>query len=318
MPHFRRLHIVLTALAVFFTAAPALAQTPAQAPAQAPSQAPAQAPSQAPGPAREPAASPQAAPVPEPAPPATSPQSQAKGPVRPIQAFFAASLCRVPTGVSPEDARRQCYQKTRIKLVNQAAGYVGQLAQRMGYPLSPDEVKAFADSMLTISVVDEDVQNSGGAPRIQMGLEASEDASQVAQKLSSYAENQDLRQKAVSEYRKRAWDAASLGNAGGPSPDQAAERAAEIDRDMRQTEKNAENHVRAGMNFPEVVDILGEPRAVKEGTQGENYMCASYGRIWVVFKNGLASCLRTRLEYHWRHGSDCHCAGNLSTIIPLN
>ncbi len=313
MPRILLLPILFAACfaAAFFCAGTsAQAQTPLQAPAR---ENPAQT-------------GPQAAPAPSPAPyqdsgdqaPGSQPSSSAAGPVRPIEAFFAASVCRAPANASEAEAKRLCYLKTRMKLTAQAAGYVGKTARELGYSLSPDEVKAFADVMLTVNVVDEDVRQIGGTARVQVSLLAEEDASQIAKKLAFYAENAGVRQKAVEEYRNRAAQNAALRDTGPGAAAEIAERAADIDKDMRQAEKNAQRYVKAGMNYPEVVDILGEPRSAKEGAPGEGYLCASYGRIWVVFKEGLASCLRTRLEYQWRHKSDCHCAGNLSTIIPLN
>ena len=47
----------------------------------------------------------------------------------------------------------------------------------------------------------------------------------------------------------------------------------------------------------------------------ESYLCASYGRIWVVFRDGVVSCLRSRLDYVRRYDTDCQCAGNYATIL---
>ena len=44
-------------------------------------------------------------------------------------------------------------------------------------------------------------------------------------------------------------------------------------------------------------------------------MCAGYGRMWIVFRDGLVSCLRPRLDYVQSYGTDCHCAGNYATIL---
>jgi hypothetical protein len=166
-------------------------------------------------------------------------------------------------------------------------------------------------------VINEDVQKTGGAMRIQMTLQADEDMEQLDRKLAFFAENADVRQKALSDYHAR------NAGSGGPSnteivfPGQIEERARDIDRDMRQTARLAEENLRAGMGFSDVSVLLGDPKTVKEGAPGENYICMGYGRIWVVFKDGLTSCLRTRLDYSSRHRTDCHCAGRLATIIPF-
>lgn len=259
-----------------------------------------------------------AEPAPAPAPETSSQAGdEARGQVMRIQALSAASLCEFPADRTIASGKRFCWQRTRSKLIAQAAAYVEGLAGQKGLALSPEEIRAFADSMLTIRVINEDVQKTGGGMRIQMTLQADEDMDQLDRKLAFFAENADVRQKALSDYHAR--------NAGsdGPSnteivfPGQIEERARDIDRDMRQTASLAEENLRAGMGFSDVSQLLGDPKTVKEGAPGENYICMGYGRIWVIFKDGLTSCLRTRLDYSSRHRTDCHCAGRLATIIPF-
>lgn len=289
-------------------ASPVLAQDEVQ-PAPAPA-APSASSFDAPAPREEP--------VPAAGPGTSLPAGdEARGQIARIQAFSAASLCEFPADRTITSGKRYCWQKTRSKLVAQAAAYVEGAARQKGLTLSPEEILAFADSMLTLRVVNEDVQKTGGALRVQMTLQADEDMAQLDSKLAFFAENADVRQKALADYRAR------NAGSGGPSnteivfPGQIEERARDIDQDMRRTARLAEENLRAGMGFSDVSELLGDPRTVKQGASGENYVCMGYGRIWVVFKDGLASCLRTRLDYSPRHNSDCHCAGRLATIIPF-
>jgi len=290
---------------------PALAQDevrPAPAPAPASAQPSAQAD----------AAAPSAEPAPAAGPGTSAPAGdEARGRVSRIQALSAASLCEFPADRTITSGKRFCWQKTRAKLVAQAAAYVEGVVRQKGLALSPEEIQAFADSMLAMRVVNEDVQKTAGGLRIQMTLEADEDASGLDRKLAFFAENADVRQKALADYRARNAGSGGPSNAEIVFPGQIEERARDIDQDMRQTARLAEENLRAGMGFSDVAELLGDPRTVKQGASGENYVCMGYGRIWVVFKDGLASCLRTRLDYSSRHNSDCHCAGRLATIIPF-
>ena len=308
----RRHLCIPLAIAALLAVSPALAQEALQ-----PSPAPAPASTMSP---EEPAAgnAPEAAPAKTPELRSTPRAGdEARGRIERIQAFSAASLCDFPPDRTVTSGKRFCWQKSRAKLVEQASAYVEGIVRRKGLPLSPEEILAFADSMLTIRVVNEDVQKTSGGLRIQMTLQADEDLGQLERKLALFTENADVRQKALADYRAR-----NAGTGGSPNletvfPGQIEERARDIDRDMRETARFAEENLRAGMGFSDVAELLGDPRTVKEGAQGENYICMGYGRIWVVFKDGLASCLRTRLDYNSRHRSDCHCAGRLATIIPF-
>lgn len=77
-------------------------------------------------------------------------------------------------------------------------------------------------------------------------------------------------------------------------------------------------YVRQGMGFADVREILGEPRGTASSSRAGNYICLGYGRIWIVFEDGQASCLRNRLEYVARYDSNCHCAGDVDTFIPFH
>ena len=97
----------------------------------------------------------------------------------------------------------------------------------------------------------------------------------------------------------------------------AEEKGAELQRKLSDDEELARRFVRRGMGLAEVRELLGEPRGAAASVASGNFLCLGYGRVWVVFEDGQAACLRTRLEYAARYDSNCHCAGNAMNIIPF-
>jgi len=95
----------------------------------------------------------------------------------------------------------------------------------------------------------------------------------------------------------------------GSLEDVYAERERILD-EMKTTGRTARAVVRPGMTMEAVARLLGPARAVKENRNlPAAYTCANYGPVWVVFKDGLAECLREGLVYKERFGGDCHCGG---------
>ena len=71
-----------------------------------------------------------------------------------------------------------------------------------------------------------------------------------------------------------------------------------------------------GMTPGEVERLLGKPRAVKANSAGTTaYECRNYGRLWLVFRDGLLACKRTNLRSQQRYGGDCHCAGVIGEVF---
>jgi hypothetical protein len=101
------------------------------------------------------------------------------------------------------------------------------------------------------------------------------------------------------------------------SRSKAEEKGKELGVKLRDDEELARKFIRPGMSVAEVRDLLGEPRGEAKSETVGHFQCLGYGRVWVVFEDGQASCLRSRLEYVDRYESNCHCAGDAMNIIPF-
>lgn len=98
----------------------------------------------------------------------------------------------------------------------------------------------------------------------------------------------------------------------------AEEKGRELETKLKDDEEFVRRYVRPGMGVAEVQELLGEPRGAAASVQSGRYLCLGYGRVWVVFEDGQASCLRSRLEYVARYDSNCHCAGNAMNVVPFS
>ena len=71
-----------------------------------------------------------------------------------------------------------------------------------------------------------------------------------------------------------------------------------------------------GMTPDEVERLLGPPRAVKANAADSTvFECRNYGDLWLVFRDGLLDCKRTKLRHQQRYGGDCHCSGVVDEVF---
>ncbi|WP_243359993.1 hypothetical protein [Fundidesulfovibrio terrae] len=97
----------------------------------------------------------------------------------------------------------------------------------------------------------------------------------------------------------------------------AEQKGRELNEKLGDDEALIRKYVRRGMGVDEVRELLGEPRGFASSERSGRYLCLGYGRVWVVFEDGVAACLRSRLEYVSGYDSNCHCAGNALNMIPF-
>lgn len=236
-----------------------------------------------------------------------------RAPVRQVEVLTSARTCPFAPGTPEGRALRACYDQARAGLVDKAAPRLGEIAGRMGARLSTEELRAFAWTSLSPEVEHEEVRSTANAVTAVVRLGAEMDRTGLAERLASFGESRELRNAALAEYR-----AAPRPDAGasGLMPPSGGQIAAEVTGGMSDIRERAVKDLRPGMSMADVQGVLGDPKSVKQGLLGtETYVCAGYGRVWAVFRDGRLSCLRERLDYVSRYDGDCHCAGRLTTII---
>lgn len=252
--------------------------------------------------------------------PAPVPTADGNGAVRrqvsDARVFSTTSTCFYGPHMDDGQAKRLCAQHTRAKLLDAAASGLASDPAVAGAKLSSADLRAFADSLLTVALTDEELRHVKDGLAVRLTLRAEAKPGVLAERLTAFAANPELRAAALAETATRDRLAAEARMAAVPYGADREFRAKEMREEMREDASFAFRQIVPGMSMASVKELLGNPPALKQAVIGpESYVCAGYGRVWVVFRDGVVSCLRTRLEYMPRYDTDCHCAGNYATIL---
>jgi len=290
--------LLVLALACLAPLAPAAAQTPPK-------------PGEAPAAQAQPPETPPGAPMPPP-----DPQGAVRRQVSDARALSATSTCFYGPHIDEAQGKRLCNYQTRSKLLDSAVSQLASTPAVAQAAFSAQDLRAFVDSLLKIEVANEETRALPDGLGIRLTLRAESDPGVLTQRLQAFAANPELRAAALTETAKRDRQAAEARMAAVPFGADREFRAKEMQNQMQEDASFADRRVVPGMSMPQVKELLGNPGTLKQAVIGsESYMCAGYGRMWIVFRDGLVSCLRTRLDYVQSYGTDCHCAGNYATIL---
>jgi len=264
--------------------------------------------------AGQPLSSPSAQPAPGPSAPPDSPEVRRQ--VSDARVLSVTTTCFYGPHIDQGQAKRLCGYQARGRLLDAAASQLGNDPSVVRAGLSAADVRAFADSLLKVSVADEEIRPLPDGHAVRLTLQAQTDAGTLSQRLAAFTGNPELRAAALAETAVRDRQAGEGRMAAVPFGADREFRAREMENDMGQDAAFAERRLVPGMSIKQVKELLGNPAAVKQAVIGpESYMCSNYGRIWVVFRDGAVNCLRSRLDYVRRYDTDCHCAGNYATIL---
>ena len=254
--------------------------------------------------------------VPAQTPPAAPADGGLRRPVSDERVFSAAATCFYGPNLGEAQAKRLCAQQARGRLLDDAAAGLAHDPAVAGAGLSRGDLRAFVDSLLHVTVADEEVRQVPDGLAVRLTLRAKTPNANLGDRLTAFAANPELRAAALAETATRDRQAAEARMAAIPFAADREFKAREMENTMREDADFAARRIVPGMSMGNVKELLGNPPAVKQAVIGPaTYVCANYGRIWVVFRDGVVSCLRTRLDYVARYGTDCHCAGNYQTIL---
>ncbi|WP_300162041.1 hypothetical protein [Solidesulfovibrio sp.] len=230
--------------------------------------------------------------------------------------FSKTVTCFYGPNIDQGQAKRLCSQQARGRLLDDAADALARDPAMANAGLSPSDLRAFVDSLLAVAVADEEVRKVPDGLAVRLTLRAKTPQAGLGERLMAFAANPELRAAALAETDARDRQAAEARMAAIPFGADREFRAKEMVNEMREDAAFAARRVVPGMSMANVKELLGNPAALKQAVIGpESYVCAGYGKVWVVFRDGVAACLRTRLDYVPRYGTDCHCAGNYTTIL---
>jgi hypothetical protein len=250
------------------------------------------------------------------------PQEESGGVRRQVsdtRVLSTTSTCFYGPHMDEAQGKRLCGYHSRGKLLDAAVSQLSGEPAVAGAQLTSADLRAFADSLLKPRVVDEEVRVLPDGLAVRLSLQAESDPAVWAKRLADFVGNPELRAAALAETAKRDRLAAEARMAAVPFGADREFRAKEMENDMREDAAFAERRLVPGMSMKSVKELLGNPATLKQAVIGpDTFVCAGYGRIFVVFRDGALACLRSRLDYVRRYDTDCHCAGNYATILKTD
>lgn len=213
-------------------------------------------------------------------------------------------------------ARRLCGQQARGRLLDAAMAQFGAEAALAAAGLSVPERRAFVDSLLVVTPLAEEFRKLPDGTAVRLTLRGKENPGTLADKLANFQADGRLRTEALVATAARDRQAAAARLAAVPFGGEREFDAPPGPNVMRAATALATHRLVPGMSMSSVKQVVGNPASLRQAVIGaDSYVCAGYDSLWVVFRDGVVSCLRTRLIYDARRGTDCHCAGNSATIL---
>jgi len=230
------------------------------------------------------------------------------------------------------EARRIAFLEARRKAAEQAGVYVESVTSVGDQAVTGDDIRSVAAAVVKAEILEEKLTRVGESLAVTVTVKATVDPERTTERLERLADDPAslarLRGEMATErgLEDRAvglqGEIAAGGNATAARHEQARVfgdlEALRAERDRMLAEhaesgRRARELVRPGMSAEEVVSLLGPARAGKRSSfGGSEWLCANYGEVWIVYRDGLVECLRARLTYRAAQGGDCHCAGMLS------
>lgn len=254
-----------------------------------------------------------------PPPPSGDGEGAVRRQVSDARVLSTSVTCFYGPNLDRGQARRLCFHQGRARLLDAAASQLAGEPALAGANLGRGDLRAFVDSLLEPGVADEEVRQVPDGLAVRLTLRAEVSPGRLAERLAVFAGDPKIRAAALAGTATRDRLAAEARMAAVPFGADREFRAREMENAMREDAAFAERRIAPGMSMADVKELLGNPATVKQSVIGaDTYVCAGYGQVFVVYRDGQVACLRSRLDYVRRYDTDCHCAGDYSSILKAD
>jgi len=286
----------------------------------------------------------QAAPAPA-APRPTPPVPATPAPAKPVPSTPSASADgpRIVTathrwlmgsGETLADAKRMCRAEAVRRIVEQAGLVIESVSEVENFVLTRDQSRSYAAALVEVRSAEERLERAGEGMAVVCTVRALVDRSDLARGVRELQDDPGAARRAEDAWgrterlaREERELRASSPQPGDPawsalqdkrqalarSFDELRREKAAVLRSMEEETRRAAAAAEPGMTVSEIERLLGPPRAVlPENERG--YACGRWGEVWVVFRHGVAECVRSRLQDRPGVG-ECQCDGLSTGII---
>jgi len=226
------------------------------------------------------------------------------------------TTCFYGPHLNTSQATRLCGQLARGRLLDAAVAQFGREAAVTAAGLSTQERRAFVDSLLVVTPLGEESRKLPDGTAVRLTLRGEENPGKLADKLASFQSDGRLRTEALVATAARDRQAAAARMAAVPFGGEGEFDAPPGPNTLSAATALATHRLVPGMSMASVKALIGNPASLHQALIGADaYTCAGYDALWVVFRDGVVSCLRSRLVYDPGLDTDCHCRGNYATIL---
>jgi hypothetical protein len=216
-------------------------------------------------------------------------------------------------------AKRLCGYQVRANLLDKAASKFGAEPAVRDGRLMGKELRAFVDSLLVVDTLDEEARTVADGLALRLTLRGELRQGKLADQVAAFQADGQARTAALAETARRDRLAGEARLAAVPFEAEREFAAGSGAQAMSVQTALATRRLVRGMTMASVKGLLGNPGGYKQSViDADTYVCAAYDRLWVVLRDGVVACARTRLEYSGRFGTDCHCFGSNDSILNLN
>lgn len=227
---------------------------------------------------------------------------------------------------SKNQARIQCLNEAKRKIAEQAGAYIEVKSKTENFALTEDEVTSFSAAVARVEILDETWSAEGKSLAVTLKVRGDVDPEKAEAALQKLVDARIAHEAAEREKREQEQQEAAQAHERREQPQQAEKTSNEkpfpapsrpinpaleyqrVKQDQERVTRLAAAYAEKGMTEREIVRILGRPGLAKQDTRA-NYTGYKYGHVWVMFKNDVVACVRSRLEYVSAVGGELHCSG---------
>jgi len=239
---------------------------------------------------------------------------------------------------SRNEARASCLAEAKRKIAEQAGAYVEILSMTRNFQMDRDAVLSFTAALVSVTVEEERFEMDDQSLSLTLTVTGEVDPEVVKRRMDELAQRRLAREGQGSMLQEidapaphaskepgtasepSVQERAAIAESSEPrtaTPARAAsprDAKARLARSLEETTRLCVELAEPGMTRGEVEHLLGEPRAVKNNSR-YSYTGAKYGHLWVVFRDDVVACVRSRLEYRRNAGGEAHCEGFATSFV---
>lgn len=236
-----------------------------------------------------------------------------------VRVLSVTGHCFYGPALSAGQAKKLCRQQVRAKLVDRAVAKFGAEPGVRGSALVGKALRAFVDGLLTVDPLEEEIRRVPDGHAVRLTLRGELHQGKLPEQVAAFLADGQAQAEALAATARRDRQAAEARMAAIPFEAEKEFARPPAGERMSVAAALATRRLARGMSLASVKALLGNPAGYRQSVvDADTYVCAAYDPVWVVLRDGVVACARTRLEYLRRFGTDCHCFGDPRSLVPLN